>query len=50
MMIFIASVLNYAKFDEFKDCPTFHEMSNKLQKIYVGDDNVRRAKIESLRG
>ena len=50
MMIGIASALNYAKFDEFKGCHTSHQMWNKLQNIYRGDKNVRRAKEKSLRG
>ena len=50
MMIDIPSTLNYAKFDEVKYFPTAHKMWNKLKNIYEGDDNVRRAKVESLRG
>jgi hypothetical protein len=50
MMIGIASTLNYVEFDEVKDCATAHEMWNKLKYIYGGDENVRRAKEESLRG
>ena len=50
MMIDIASTLNYAKFDEVKDCGTTYEMWIKLKAIYGGDDNVRRAKVESLWG
>ena len=50
MMIDIASALSYAEFDEIKDCKTAYEMWTKFKDIYGGDDNVRRAKIESLRG
>ena len=50
MIINIASALSYAEFDEVKDCKTAFEMWNKLQDIYGGDDNVKRAKLESLRG
>lgn len=50
MMIDIASTLNYAEFDEVKGCGIAHEMWNKLKYIYEGDDNVRRAKAESLIG
>lgn len=50
MMIDIASALSYEEFDEIKDYTTAHEMWNKLKKIYGGDDNVKRAKAESLRG
>ena len=49
-MIDIASALSYAKFDEVKDCKNAHEMWTKLKDIYGGDENVRRAKVESLRG
>ena len=50
MMIDIASTLSYVEFDEVKDCKTAHTMWTKLKDIYGGDDNVRRAKVESLRG
>ena len=50
MMIDIASALSYEEFDEIKDCKNSHEMWVKLKEIYGGDDNVRRAKEESLRG
>ena len=50
MMIDIASTLSYEGFYEIKDCTTTHQMWNKLKKIYGGDDNVKRAKVESLRG
>ena len=49
-MIDISSSLNYAKFDEVKDCPTTFHMWKKLNKVYGCDDNVKRAKVESLRG
>ena len=50
MMIDIASSLNYSEFDEVNDCPTAYDMWNKLEKIFEGDDNVKRSKEESLRG
>ena len=50
MMIDIASTLNYDEFSKVKDCPSTCEMWNKFQKIYGGDENVRRAKAESSRG
>ena len=50
MMIDFASYLSYVEFDEVKECKTAHEMWTKLKDIYGGDDNVRRAKGESLRG
>ena len=50
MMIDIASALSYEEFDEVKDYKTTFEMWNKLKDIYGGDENVRRAKVESLRG
>ena len=49
MIIDIASVLSYEEFDEIKDCKNAHEMGIKLKEIYGGDDNVKRAKAESLR-
>ena len=50
IMIDIASSLNYVEFDEVKDCTTTFEMWKKLKYIYGGDDNVKRAKEEILRG
>ena len=50
MMIDISLALNYEEFDKIKDCKTAHAMWIKLKEIYGGDDNVRRAKVESLRG
>ena len=50
MMIDIASSLSYEEFDEVKDYKTSFEMWNKLKDIYGGDDNVRRAKANILRG
>ena len=50
MMIDIASALSYEEFDEIKDQTTTHQMQNKLKEIYGGDDNVKRAKAENLRG
>ena len=50
MMSDIASTINYAKFGEVKDYKTTHEMWNKIKDIYGVDDNLRRAKAESLRG
>ena len=50
MMIDIASALSYVEFDEIKDCKSAYTMWNKIKEIYGGDDNVKRAKDESLRG
>ena len=50
MVIDIASALSYAKFDEIKDYKIAFTMWNKIKEIYGGDDNVKRAKAESLRG
>ena len=50
MMINLASTLSYAKFDEVKDYKNAFEMWNKLKYIYGGDDNVKKAKDESLKG
>ena len=49
-MVDIAFALSYIEFDEVKDYKTAHEMWNKLKDIYGGGDNVRRSKVESLRG
>ena len=48
MMIGIVSSLNYAEFNEVKDCPTAFHMWKKLKKIYGGDENLKRDKEESL--
>ena len=50
MMIDIALALNYVKFDEVKGCATAHDKWTKLKDMYEGNDNVKRAKVESLRG
>ena len=50
MMIDIVFALSYEEFDDIKDCESAFDMWNKLEEIYGGDDNVRRAKVESLRG
>ena len=50
MMIDIASALSYEEFDEVKDYKSSYAMWIRLKEIYGGDDNVRRAKAESLRG
>ena len=50
MMIDIASALSNEESNETKDYKNSHEMWVKLKEIYGGDDNVRRAKEESLRG
>ena len=50
MIIDIASSLVYSKFDGVKDCLTTYEMWKKLYDIHGGDDNVKRAKVESLVG
>ena len=50
MMIDIASALSYEESDDIKECKTTFEMWNKVKDLYDGDDNVRRAKAESLRG
>lgn len=38
------------KFNDIKDCDTTQKMWDKLNLIYSGDANVKRAKAESLRG
>ena len=49
-MLEIASALSYAENDDIKGCDTAHKMWENLSNIYGGDDNVKRAKRESLRG
>ena len=49
-MLEIASALSYAEYDDIKGCSTTHQMWKTLSDIYRGDDNVKRAKRESLRG
>ena len=48
-MLEIASTLSYAEYDDIKGCSTAHQMWKNLSNIYGGDDNVKRAKRESLR-
>ena len=50
MVIDIASTLSYEEFNEVKHYKTAFDMWNKLKDIYGGDENVRRAKVESLKG
>ena len=50
MMIDIASTLIYAEFDKIKDNKSAYAMWNRIKEIYGGDDNVKRAKAESLKG
>ena len=49
-MLEIASALSYAEYDDIKGCSTAHQMWKTLSNIYGGDDNVKRAKRESLGG
>ena len=49
-MLEIVSALNYVEFDDSKDSDIEKKMWDKLKTIYRGDDNVLRAKFESLRG
>lgn len=49
-MLEIASALNYAEFDDIKGCNTALKMCKALSDIYGEDQNVQRAKRESLRG
>ena len=46
----IASALSYAEFDDIKGLDSSKKMWDALKKIYGGDKNVQRAKLESLRG
>ena len=49
-MLEIASTLIYAKFDDIKNLDNANKMWDALQTIYVGENNVLKAKFESLRG
>ena len=49
-MLEIALALSYVEYDYIKGCSTAHQMWETLSNIYGGDDNVKRAKRESLRG
>ena len=46
----IASALSYVVYDDIKGCDTAHKMWIVLSTIYRGDQNVQKAKRESLRG
>lgn len=50
MMIYIASSLTNVEFDDVKNCTTAKHMWDKIKLVHGGDNNVRRAKVESLRG
>ena len=49
-MLEISSALSYAEFDDIKGLDSAKKMWDALKKIYGGDKNVQRAKLESLRG
>ena len=49
-MLEIASALSYTEYDDIKGCDTAHKMWENLSNMYGGDDNVKRAKRESVRG
>ena len=49
-MLEIASTLRYAEFDDIKSLDSAKKMWDALHTIYGGDENVLRAKSESLRG
>ena len=46
----ISSALAYVEFDKMKGCTSTFKMWEALSNIYGGDQNVQRAKRESLRG
>ena len=50
MMVDIASTISYKEFDEIKGCKTTHDMWIMLEKIFGGDENVKRDKAKSLIG
>ena len=49
-MLEIASTLSYAKYDDIKGFDIANKMWTTLSTIYGGDENVQRAKRESLKG
>ena len=49
-MLEIPLALSYVEYDDIKECHTTHKMWENLSNIYGGDENVKRAKRESLRG
>ena len=49
-MMEIASTLSYVEYDDIKGCDIAHKMWTTLSTIYGGDENVQKAKRESLRG
>ena len=49
-MLEIASALSYVEYDDIKGCDNAHKMWETLSTIYGGDDNIKKAKRESLRG
>ena len=49
-MLEIALALSYVEYDDIKGCDTAHKMWTSISTIYGGDDNVQRARRESLRG
>ena len=49
-MLEIVSTLSYAEYDDIKGYNTAFKMWKTLLDIYGGDQNVQRAKRESLRG
>ena len=49
-MLEISLALSYVEYDHIKGCDTSHKMWETPSTIYGGDDNVKRAKRESIRG
>ena len=50
MLIEIASVLNIVEFDDVKEFSTIKDMCDKMIIMHRGDQNLFRAKAESIRG
>lgn len=50
MLIEIASVLNIVEFDDVKEFSTIKDMCDKMIIMHGGDQNLFRAKAESIRG
>ena len=50
MMIGVASKLNVVEFDDVKGSSTINKMWDELIIVHEEDQNVLRAKVESVRG
>ena len=46
----IVSTLSYAIFINVQDLDTYHDMWEKLKRVYGGDSHVQNDKVDSLKG